>query len=446
MQPRIRRALLKYQRKWVYDESTIKLCEKSRRIGITWATAGEAVYAAGVREREGGMNVWYMVNNADDAREFIDDCASWARVIGAACGEVKQKLINDSDEDGGNKGNILAFEIRFTSGFKIRALSSRPRRLRGKQGWAILDEAAHHDDLPGFLKAAKAFTMQGGRIAIISTHNGEQSEFNKLIVEERKRRSEGKRQRISLHRYTLDDALADGYYEEIVCRRNRMAVKSDEAKAEWRERVIDEQGDDADEELFAIPQGLGSKVLCTKSLLDRTRWMGKVPSLFRVVVSVDPSGEDEGKGDDAGVIGLGMTPDEHIYITHDRTTPEGPAIWAQDSVNLYNDTSASILVAEKNYGAKMVRDLVRLVDNSAHIEYKDVVSKSSKYKRAKPVFEYWKRGKIHLCGHFPELEQELTTWREGMASPNRLDALVQGCTELLWPEDDSAGRDDIIFM
>lgn len=446
MAKRIRPAMLEYQRRWVYDSSPIKLCEKSRRIGITWATAGEAVMAAGVRERDGGMDVWYMVNNADDAREFIEDVAAWARVVGTVCSEVKQTLIRDSDEDGGEERNILTFEIRFASGFKVRALSSRPRRLRGKQGWAIIDEAAHHDDLPGFMKAAKAFTMQGGRIAIISTHNGEQSEFNKLIVEERKRRSEGKRQRISLHRYTLDDALADGYYEEIVCRRNRMAVKSDKAKAEWRERVIDEQGDDADEELFAIPQGLGTKVLWVQSTIDNTRWMGKIPNLARAIVSVDPSGEDEGRGDDAGLLALGITPDGHIYLTHDRTTPHGPAIWAKDSVDLYDETHSSLVVAEKNYGGKMVRDLISLVECGEHVEYQDVVSKSSKYKRARPVAEYHKRGKIHFCGHFPELEEELTTWREGKASPNRLDAFVQGCTELLWPEDDSAGRDDIIFM
>lgn len=443
MGKRIRPALLGYQLRWVYDDSTIKLCEKSRRIGITWATAGEAITVAGTRARDGGMDVWYMVSNEDDAREFISDCVQWATLFEASCSEVKEVLIEDDDEGGGTR-NILAFEIRFASGFKIRALSSNPRRLRGKQGYAIVDEAAHHDDLPGFMKAALAFTMQGGRIAIISTHNGVDNEFNKLIVGEHKRREDNKRSRISLHRCSLDDALKDGFYEEIVCRRNRKAVKTNEGRIAWRERVVDDYGEDADEELFANPKGTGAKILWTPDTIETTRWMGKIPPLYRRIVSVDPSGSDEGTGDDCGIMAMGISGDGHIYVTHDNTTAQGPAQWALDSVTLAIELGAEI-VAEKNYGAKIVRDLIALTPGGDNIEYSDVVSKTSKYKRAVPVAAIHKKGMIHFCGFFPDLELELTTWREGMPSPNRLDALVQGCALLLWPEDDTAGR-DIFFM
>ena len=68
--------------------------------------------------------------------------------------------------------DILAYRIRFASGHKIVALSSRPSNLRGKDGCAVIDEAAFHEDLPGLLKAALAFTMWGGLVRIISTHNG----------------------------------------------------------------------------------------------------------------------------------------------------------------------------------------------------------------------------------------------------------------------------------
>ena len=36
----------------------------------------------------------------------------------------------------------------------------------------MIDEAAFHDDLPELLKAALAFTMWGGVVRVISTHNG----------------------------------------------------------------------------------------------------------------------------------------------------------------------------------------------------------------------------------------------------------------------------------
>lgn len=446
MAKRIRPALLGYQRSWVYDDSNIKICEKSRRIGITWATAGEAVTVAGTRKSAGGMDVWYMVNNEDDAKEFISDCVMWSNVFGAACSEVSEVLIEDDGPDGSH--NILAFEIRFAAGNKIRALSSNPRRLRGKQGYAILDEAAHHDDLPAFMKASVAFTMQGGRIAIISTHNGEDNEFNKLILNERERRkTPGIRRRYSLHRTTIDDALADGFYEEIVCRRNYRAVKTPEARAEWRERVLDDYGDDAEEELFANPRGSDARILWSSETIEGTRWTGKIPPLARKIVSMDPSGSDEGEGDACGIISMGITGHGHIYVTHDDTTDEGPSVWAGVGINRYHANNADTMIAEKNYGGKMVRDLVMLSPRGAAVEYVDIVSRTSKYNRAKPVAAIHKRDAIiHFCGHFPELEKELTTWREGLPSPNRMDAFVQGCAELLWPEDDAAGRDSIFFM
>lgn len=251
---RVQPALCLYQRRWVYDRSPIKLCVKSRRIGITWATAAEAVIVAGSRVEAGGQDVWYMVNNEDDAREFIDDCGDWAKLVGAITSSVGEVLIEDEDESGGVR-NILAFEIRMASGFKIRALSSNPRRLRGKQGLAILDEAAHHDDLDGFLKAATAFLMLGGRIAIVSTHHGVDNPFAKLVEETRR----GERQ-ISIHQYTLDDAINDGYYEKVVCLKLRVAPTL-EGREAWRAKIVRHYGVHADEELFCVPARSGGVYL-----------------------------------------------------------------------------------------------------------------------------------------------------------------------------------------
>ena len=74
----------------------------------------------------------------------------------------------------------------------------------------MIDEAAFHEDLPGLLKAALAFTMWGGLVRIISTHNGAHSAFNELVNEIR-----AGRRPYSLHRTTFDDALADGLYKKI---------------------------------------------------------------------------------------------------------------------------------------------------------------------------------------------------------------------------------------
>ena len=238
-------AFLPYQQQWAADEAPVKVYEKSRRIGISWAEAGEdALLAAS----EHGMDVWYIGYNRDMALEFIEDAADWARHYSLAASSVEEFVFEDGEE---RKG-IAAFRLRFDSGFKIVALSSRPANLRGKQGKIVIDEAAFHDDLAGLLKAAIAMLMWGGRVVVISTHDGDDNPFNELINDIRA----GKKP-YSLHRTTLDDALAEGLYERICLRLGKPYRKEDEQA--WRQELIDFYGEDADEELFCIPsQGSGT--------------------------------------------------------------------------------------------------------------------------------------------------------------------------------------------
>ena len=43
-------ALLPYQQAWCADQSPVKLCEKSRRIGLSWGEAADTALLAGVAE------------------------------------------------------------------------------------------------------------------------------------------------------------------------------------------------------------------------------------------------------------------------------------------------------------------------------------------------------------------------------------------------------------
>ena len=232
---------LPYQSRWCNDPASVKIIEKSRRIGITWATAGSSVLAAG---RKRGADQWYVGYNQEMALEFIRDAAWWARKLGLAASEVSEVLLEDDEND------VLAFQIRFASGKRITALSSRPSNLRGKQGNVILDEAAFHDDLEGLLKAAIALLMWGGTVAIISTHNGVDNAFCKLVEDSR-----GDRLPYSVHRVTLDDALADGLYRRICEVRDLDWSKA--AEKAWRKELIAYYGDDAQEELFCVPAKSG---------------------------------------------------------------------------------------------------------------------------------------------------------------------------------------------
>ena len=240
--------LLPYQQAWIADTSGLKVCEKSRRIGISWAEAADgALHAA----KTSGSDVFYIAYNLDMTRQFIEDCAWWAGWYGLAAGAIESGEIEETDEHGVTK-TIKVFEIQFESGHKIQALSSKPRNLRSKQGRVIFDEFAFHEDPDGLLKAAVALRIWGADIRIISTHNGVEASFNRLIDDVRSGKRPG-----TVHRYTFDDAVDAGLYERICLVKGW--EHSAEAEAEWRAQIYAEYGDDAAEELDVVPSRSGGK-------------------------------------------------------------------------------------------------------------------------------------------------------------------------------------------
>jgi phage FluMu gp28-like protein len=244
--------LLGYQQRWAADRSQVKVMEKSRRIGLSWGEAADdTLYAA----EAAGDDVWYIGYNKDMAEEFINDCAFWARHYNLAAGAVEESVLRDEDDD------ILTFRITFASDNRIVALASTPSNLRGKQGRVVIDEAAFHANLKELIKAAMALTMWGGSVRIISTHDGEANYFNEIIKQIRAGRLP-----YSLHRVTLDDALAEGLFKRICLVRGM--DWSAEAEAKWRQDLIDTYGDGADEELFCIPSQ-GSGTYLTRLLVEQ---------------------------------------------------------------------------------------------------------------------------------------------------------------------------------
>lgn len=246
---RIPMALLPYQQAWCADTSPVKICEKSRRIGLSW---GEAADTALLAASANGMDSWYIGYNKDMALEFIRDCAGWAKHYQLAAGEIQET--EEVFVEGDDRQSVLAFVIRFASGWRVTALSSRPSNLRGKQGRVIIDEAAFHDQLSELLKAAMALLMWGGQVHIISTHDGVDNPFNELINDVRA----GKKP-YSIHRITFDEAVEQGLYRRICLRLGHEWTPENEAA--WCRDIRDFYGEDASEELDCIPKNGGGKWL-----------------------------------------------------------------------------------------------------------------------------------------------------------------------------------------
>ena len=254
---------LPYQKKWLADKASVKVVEKSRRVGLTWAQAHDDTLLAATSGRY-GMDVLYISFNQDMTREYIEACADWAKRLQLVAGKVNEDVFKDGDER-----EIKAFRIDFASGRKILALSNRPSNLRGKQGRVIIDEAAFVEDLPELLKAALALLMWGGQVIIISTHNGADNAFNQLVQDVRAGNLP-----YSLHRITLDDALHDGLYRRI-CQVTEKPW-TQEGEDAWRAELIKTYGDGADEELFCIPRQSSGAYLTTAML---EACMGAAPVL-----------------------------------------------------------------------------------------------------------------------------------------------------------------------
>lgn len=215
---------------------------------------------AGAQRSAGGMDVFYIGYNLDMTREFIDTCAMWAKAFTRAAVEVHEFLFRD--QAGDDTKEIQAFRIRFASDYEIVALCSRPRSLRGRQGYVIIDEAAFHDELEELLKSALALLIWGGKVLIISTHDGVDNVFNQLVQDIRS----GKRP-FALLTITFADALAAGLYQRVCLVTGK--PWSLEAQATWEKEIRDFYGDGAAEELDCVPRNSGGKYLSRVLLESR---------------------------------------------------------------------------------------------------------------------------------------------------------------------------------
>jgi phage FluMu gp28-like protein len=266
--------LLGYQRAWVEDQAHLKVAEKGRRIGLTWAEAADDVLIA---SQALGSNVFYISATQDMAREYIDACAMWARAYNVAASEVAEGLFADEGKDGAER-NIKTYEITLPfSGHRIVALSSRPTNLRGKQGVIVIDEAAFAPDLAGLIKAAMAMLLWGDKVRIISTHDGAENPFAQLIAEVRA----GKRGKATVHHISFARAVADGLYRRVCLRRG--LVWTAEAEAQWVAEARAFYGDDAAEELDVIPSQSSGAYLSLVLIEQRmVPWVqGTLPALVR---------------------------------------------------------------------------------------------------------------------------------------------------------------------
>ena len=237
-----------------YDVSILAI-PKGRRTGITFAWGLNSTLIAGAQKIAGGDNVYYIGDTKEKGLEFIGYVAKFARVIAAQQAQdvsaIEEFLFEDQDEQG-NTRMIAAYRVRFASGFQVAALSSRPANIRGLQGVVVIDEAAFHQDVQGVLDAATALLIWGGRIVIISSHNGKNNPFCQFCNDiEAGRYGDD----AAVFTVTFDDAVANGLFERVCAMKGEAATV--EGKKTWYNRIRNAYGPRKAamrEELDAIPR------------------------------------------------------------------------------------------------------------------------------------------------------------------------------------------------
>lgn len=173
--------------------------------------------------------------------------------------------------------------------------------------------------------------------------------------------------------------------------------------------------------------------LWTDKLLNSTR-VTEAPVMRRIVVSIDPSVTSKDTSDDCGLTVIGIDYYGEGYLLEDATDIMSPTQWAKRSIKLLKKWKADLIVGEVNNGGDLIETVLRGIDDN--IPYKSVHATRDKLTRAEPVQALYEQGKMHHVGEHTEMELEMTTteFKKGEKSPNRIDSLVWGVTELMLDE------------
>lgn len=178
--------------------------------------------------------------------------------------------------------------------------------------------------------------------------------------------------------------------------------------------------------------------LWNRDIIDATRLREVPKDLERVYVAVDPAVTNTENSDEHGIVVVGLARDSEGYargyVLEDGSCRGQPEEWAKKAVSLYRKWSADKIIAEKNQGGLMVESTLKAVDRSVPVEL--VTATRGKVVRAEPISALYEQGRIHHCGRFDILEDQMCLFSidfvrsASNGSPDRVDALVWGLTKI----------------
>lgn len=172
-------------------------------------------------------------------------------------------------------------------------------------------------------------------------------------------------------------------------------------------------------------------------IIESTR-RKELPQLVCIAVAIDPSVSDPAlkknpskEMDECGILVGGVDGDGQGYVLKDLSGRFKPIDWARIACSALQKFAGAVnaprwvLVAEKNQGGELVREVLKSVWQDAPVVL--VNASIKKRARAEPVAALYFQDRIHHIGVFRELEREMVSWsgqNPSQPSPGRIDALA----------------------
>ncbi len=347
---------------------------------------------------------WYAANNpghqiAVVAPTFNDVRGTCFEGVSGLLAVIPPEIIDDY--------NKARQELHLTNGALIRGFSAdTPDRLRGPQfhrAWC--DELAAWSYPDAWDQLMFGLRLGEDPRVIVTTTPRPTPLVRKLVTDERNHITRGS---------TFDNAanLAEAALTSLREKYDGTRLGRQELYAE----LLDD-----------VPGALWTRDMITYLASETTEFS-------RVVVAVDPSGTagDHDGGDMVGIVVVGKKHDGRFVVIEDSSTDLGPDGWARRATGRFHHHKADRIVAERNFGGAMVESVIKTADRNVPVKL--VTASRGKSVRAEPIAALYEQGKVDHMKGLDLLEDQMMqmtgTGFVGQGSPDRVDALVWGLSEL----------------
>ena len=180
--------------------------------------------------------------------------------------------------------------------------------------------------------------------------------------------------------------------------------------------------------------------LWSQNMIDAERInLESLPDLKNILIAVDPAVTSHENSDETGIVVVGKDHNNQYYVLEDLSGRYSPDAWGKVAIRAYYEHGADRIVAEVNNGGDLVERLLRTIDSQ--VSYRSVRASRGKIARAEPVAALYEQKRVHHIKVFSELESQMCTYTgQVKPSPDRLDALVWGLSELSKSQGDANWR------